>query len=191
MTHAQCFLTHLNITMDSNTDSETAKKVIAVEFDPRMVAELQKRVRGTEFQHKLRIIHCDVMKAELPFFDVCVANIPYQISSPLTFKLLAHRPFYRSAVLMFQREFAMRIVAQPGSPLFCRLSLNSQLLAKCSVGTVCAFSALICVERVVCRALFFHHFIRTPVRISYTACDESVEEQLSPAPEGRIVCDQA
>jgi 16S rRNA A1518/A1519 N6-dimethyltransferase RsmA/KsgA/DIM1 with predicted DNA glycosylase/AP lyase activity len=33
----------------------------------------------------------DVLKVELPFFDVCVANIPYQISSPLLFKLLSHR----------------------------------------------------------------------------------------------------
>jgi 18S rRNA (adenine1779-N6/adenine1780-N6)-dimethyltransferase len=54
------------------------------------------------------------MKAELPYFDVCVANIPYQISSPLTFKLLAHRPSFRAAVIMFQHEFAMRLVAKPG-----------------------------------------------------------------------------
>lgn len=47
--------------------------------------------QGTPHQHQLQIIHCDVMKAQLPYFDVCVANIPYQISSPLTFKLLAHR----------------------------------------------------------------------------------------------------
>lgn len=53
-----------------------------------------------------------------------------QISSPLTFKLLAHRPLFRCAVLMFQREFAMRLVAKSGTPLFCRLSLNTQLLAK-------------------------------------------------------------
>jgi len=31
---------------------------------------------------------------------------------------------------MYQREFALRLVAKPGDPLFCRLSLNSQLLAK-------------------------------------------------------------
>lgn len=54
------------------------------------------------------------MKTELPYFDVCVANIPYQISSPLTFKLLAHRPSFRAAVIMFQHEFAMRLVAKPG-----------------------------------------------------------------------------
>jgi 18S rRNA (adenine1779-N6/adenine1780-N6)-dimethyltransferase len=33
---------------------------------------------------------------------------------------------------MFQHEFALRIVAKPGDPLYCRLSANSQLLAKCS-----------------------------------------------------------
>ena len=47
--------------------------------------------QGTPYAHSLQIIHCDVMKAQLPYFDICVANIPYQISSPLTFKLLAHR----------------------------------------------------------------------------------------------------
>ena len=58
----------------------TISKVIAVEFDSRMVAELQKRVQGTDVAHKLHIIHGDVMKTDLPFFDVCVANIPYQVS---------------------------------------------------------------------------------------------------------------
>jgi 18S rRNA (adenine1779-N6/adenine1780-N6)-dimethyltransferase len=59
---------------------EAAKRVIAIEFDPRMVVELQKRVEGTEHGHKLTIIHGDVLKEEkLPFFDVCVANIPYQV----------------------------------------------------------------------------------------------------------------
>lgn len=82
------------------------KKVIAVEFDPRMIAELTKRVQETEFRTRLQIIHGDVMKVDLPYFDVCVANIPYQISSPLTFKLLTHRPFYRAAVLMFQVSFS-------------------------------------------------------------------------------------
>lgn len=39
-------------------------------------------------------------------------------------------PLLRCAVLMFQREFAMRLVAQPGDKLFCRLSINTQLLAR-------------------------------------------------------------
>ncbi|KAK9734599.1 hypothetical protein RND81_04G150900 [Saponaria officinalis] len=70
----------------------------------------------------------DVLKCELPYFDSCVANIPYQISSPLVFKLLDVN--FRCAIIMFQREFAMRLVAQPGDKLYCRLSVNIQLLAR-------------------------------------------------------------
>lgn len=109
---------------------EKVKKVIACEIDPRMVAELQKRTQGTPFQTKLQIMVGDVIKTDLPFFDVCVANVPYQISSPLVFKLLLHRPFFRCAVLMFQREFAQRLVAVPGDKLYCRLSINTQLLSR-------------------------------------------------------------
>jgi len=109
---------------------DKVKKVVACEVDPRMVAELQKRVQGSHMQQKLQIMVGDVIKSDLPFFDVCVANIPYQISSPLVFKLLLHRPFFRCAVLMFQREFAQRLVAKPGDKLYCRLSINTQLLAR-------------------------------------------------------------
>lgn len=59
-----------------------------------------------------------------------ISNTPYQISSPLVFKLLSHRPLFRCAILMFQREFALRLVARPGSPLWGRLSANVQLYAK-------------------------------------------------------------
>jgi len=109
---------------------EKVKKVVACEVDPRMVAEIQKRVQGSADAPKLQVMVGDVLKTELPFFDVCVANLPYQISSPFVFKLLLHRPFFRSAVLMFQREFAQRLVAQPGDKLYCRLSVNTQLLAR-------------------------------------------------------------
>ncbi|RHY51704.1 hypothetical protein DYB38_004258, partial [Aphanomyces astaci] len=109
---------------------EQAKKVIAVEFDPRMIAEVQKRVQNTEFVQRLHIIHGDAIKVQLPFFDVCVANLPYQISSPFVFKLLSHRPMFRCAVVMFQEEFAKRLSARPGDELYCRLSVNTQLLAK-------------------------------------------------------------
>lgn len=83
-----------------------------------------------ELQRKLQLIVGDVIKADLPYFDICVSNTPYQISSPLVFKLLAHRPMFRCAILMFQREFAMRLVARPGDEFYCRLSVNVQLLAK-------------------------------------------------------------
>ncbi|XP_065065411.1 probable dimethyladenosine transferase [Rhopilema esculentum] len=59
---------------------DKAKKVIACELDPRMAAELQKRVQGTQQASKLQVIVGDVLKTELPYFDCCVANLPYQVT---------------------------------------------------------------------------------------------------------------
>lgn len=109
---------------------QQGKKVYAVELDPRMVTELVKRFQYSEYSSKFELIQADFLTLDLPFFDVCVANVPYNISSPIVFKLLSHRPLFRCAVLMFQREFAMRMVAKPQSELYCRLSVNVQLLSK-------------------------------------------------------------
>ncbi|KAF9011346.1 adenine-N6,N6--dimethyltransferase [Cyathus striatus] len=109
---------------------EKAKHVTAIEMDPRMAAEVIKRVQGTPEQRKLEVIIGDFVKAEIPYFEVCISNTPYQISSPLVFRLLSHRPLFRVAILMFQREFALRLVARPGTSLWSRLSANVQLYAK-------------------------------------------------------------
>lgn len=109
---------------------ERAKNCIAVEMDPRMAAEVTKRVQGTSAQKRLDVMLGDVIKTELPYFDVCISNTPYQISSPLTFKLLATTPSPRVCILMFQREFAMRLFAKPGDRLYSRLSVNAQMWAK-------------------------------------------------------------
>ncbi len=110
---------------------EHAKKVIAFEIDPRMVTELHKRFQNSPHQHKLQVIKGNCLDFDFPYFDKCVANVPYAISSALIFKLLKN-PTFKCAVLMFQREFALRVCAQPGSEMWCRLSVNSQLLAKCA-----------------------------------------------------------
>ncbi|KAK5263285.1 Dimethyladenosine transferase, partial [Exophiala xenobiotica] len=81
---------------------EKAKKCIAVELDPRMAAEVTKRVQGTPQGKRLDVILGDVIKTDLPYFDVCISNTPYQISSPLVFKLLATTPAPRVCILMFQ-----------------------------------------------------------------------------------------
>jgi len=111
---------------------EQAKKVVAMEYDSRMVRELLKRVEGSgqRLDAKLQVIQGNALQTTWPFFDVMVANLPYQISSPVVFKLLLHRPMFRCAVLMFQEEFALRLTARPGEALYCRLSVNAQLLAK-------------------------------------------------------------
>ncbi|SCU81034.1 LADA_0B10858g1_1 [Lachancea dasiensis] len=108
---------------------EQARKVVAVEMDPRMGAELTKRVHGTAGERKLEILLGDFMKTELPYFDICISNTPYQISSPLVFKLINQPRPPRVSILMFQREFAMRLLARPGDSLYCRLSANVQMWA--------------------------------------------------------------
>jgi 18S rRNA (adenine1779-N6/adenine1780-N6)-dimethyltransferase len=68
---------------------ERAKKCICVELDPRMAAEVTKRVQGTPEQKKLEVMLGDVIKTELPAFDVCISNTPYQVCLLL---LLAREP---------------------------------------------------------------------------------------------------
>ncbi|RCI09248.1 hypothetical protein L249_1532 [Ophiocordyceps polyrhachis-furcata BCC 54312] len=109
---------------------EKARRCICVELDPRMAAEVTKRVQGKPEQRKLEVILGDVIKTDLPGFDVCISNTPYQISSPLVFKLLSMPNPPRTSILMFQREFALRLTARPGDALYCRLSVNAQFWAK-------------------------------------------------------------
>ena len=110
---------------------EQCRRVIAVELDPRMIGELIKRFPPHSTKgKKMTLIRGDAIKTKWPYFDLCIANLPYQISSPVIFKLLSHRPLFKCGVIMVQREFALRLIAQPGSELYCRLSANVQLLAK-------------------------------------------------------------
>ena len=103
---------------------EKCKRLEAFEVDPRMVSELQKRVNDMGLRHKINIHPGDVLKTEqLPFFDICIANLPYNISSEIVFRLLLHMPKFRVAVLMFQKEFADRIVAKPGDKNYGKGSL--------------------------------------------------------------------
>jgi len=117
--------------------AQRAKQVIAQEIDPRMAAEVKKRVNGAG-KTNLLIREGDVLRAEWPPFHVCAANLPYNISSPFTFKLLAHRPMFRCAVIMFQKEFAERLVAKTGEASYGRLCINTSLFAK--ITTVCKVS---------------------------------------------------
>ena len=53
---------------------EEVKRLVAVELDPRMIAETLKQVQGTKYQHRLQFIHGDCIKVDLPYFDVCVTG---------------------------------------------------------------------------------------------------------------------
>merc|ERR1711988_1070725 len=116
---------------------ETAKKVIAYEIDGRMASEVRKRAQNAG-RPNLEVQEGDCLRGSWPSFDVCAANLPYQISSPFTFRLLAHRPTFRCAVLMFQKEFAERLIANVGESQYGRLALNTRLFVK--VSCVCKVS---------------------------------------------------
>jgi len=105
-----------------------ADKVVAIEFDPKLVAVLEDRFRGDD---KLHIIHGDVLKVEFPIFDKVVANLPYSISSEITFKLFKHD--FKLGILMYQYEFAQRMIAKPGSGDYSRLTVNTAYFADASI----------------------------------------------------------
>lgn len=116
---------------------EKAKHVIAVEIDPRMVSELKKRIAAIpEYRGKFTVIHKDFTKMppnEIPPFDLCVSNCPYNISSGIVFRLLEIQPLPRKFVLMFQLEFAQRLAAEPGQDQYSRLTVNTKLLSKTKI----------------------------------------------------------
>lgn len=101
-------------------------KLVAVEQDPGFCAFLRRR-----FGDRIELIQGDAVRAFLPEFDKVVSNLPYQISSPITFKLLDIG--FESAVLMLQREFADRMVARPGTPEYGRLSVGVHYRAECEI----------------------------------------------------------
>ncbi|KAL8151995.1 hypothetical protein V2J09_021803 [Rumex salicifolius] len=108
---------------------EASHKVVVIEIDKRMPEVLHKRVATTGFGDKLTVICQDALKAEFPHFDIVVANIPYGISSPLIAKLVFGARTFRSATLLLQKEFARRLMANPGDSEFNRLAVNVKLVA--------------------------------------------------------------
>ena len=102
-----------------------ARRVIAIETDRTFVRHLADTVPEAE------VLLADAVKADWPPFDVMVSNLPYRISSPITFKLLG-TPFDR-AVLMYQWEFAKRMVAKAGTADYSRLSVGVYRRASCEI----------------------------------------------------------
>ncbi|WP_303235264.1 16S rRNA (adenine(1518)-N(6)/adenine(1519)-N(6))-dimethyltransferase RsmA [Methanosphaera cuniculi] len=101
--------------------AKKAKKVIAIEKDP-LIADVLKQRLIREKIDNVELIKGDALKIDYPPFDKVVSNLPYQISSPVTFKLLEY-PF-KKAVLMYQLEFAKRMQAKPDTHEYSRLTVG-------------------------------------------------------------------
>jgi 16S rRNA (adenine1518-N6/adenine1519-N6)-dimethyltransferase len=106
--------------------AENAGKVIAVEQDPKIANILIKRLKELHITN-VDIVIGDATKIEFPNFNKVVSNLPYKISSPITFKILEYN--FELAVLMYQLEFAQRMVAEPGDPNYSRLSVMMHFYA--------------------------------------------------------------
>lgn len=99
---------------------ELAKRVIAVEIDPKMAAELEstiaQRAPGTDFT----LIRQDAMKvSKLPAApDALVANLPYNISVPVLLHFLEQFDSIQTGLVLVQAEVAHRLAATAGSKIY-------------------------------------------------------------------------
>lgn len=112
-----------------------AAQVIAVERDPRCVAALQSVVEAS--QGRLTLIHGDALETDLvalaPAPRTIVANLPYNVATPLLIGWLRQASEFASMTLMFQREVALRLIASPRSKDYGRLSVMTQWLTEATL----------------------------------------------------------
>jgi 16S rRNA (adenine1518-N6/adenine1519-N6)-dimethyltransferase len=106
--------------------------VTAIEKDSRCITALQPLVVAAD--GCLRIVEGDALEidavAMLPAPRAIIANLPYNVATPLLLGWLRHINEFRSLTLMFQREVAERITARPGSKDFGRLAIIAQWVSK-------------------------------------------------------------
>ena len=105
-----------------------AQKVIAIEQDKKICEILSKRLEKEKIDN-VELINDDALNVDFPKFNKIVSNLPYQISSPITFKFLNYD--FDLAVLMYQKEFAQRMNGKVGTKNYSRLSC--MLYFKCNV----------------------------------------------------------
>ena len=108
--------------------AKRAKEVIAIEQDSNICKILSRRLKEEKIDN-VELINEDALKIEFPKFNKIVSNLPYQISSPITFKFLDYD--FDLAVLMYQKEFALRMNGEVGSKNYSRLA--AMLYFKCNV----------------------------------------------------------
>lgn len=111
--------------------AEGARRVLAVEKDARCLPALEEI--AAHYPGRLHVVHGDALDVDVlahlrPPVRI-VANLPYNVGTELLVRWLTPQhwpPFWESLTLMFQKEVAERIVAQPGSKAYGRLALLAQ-----------------------------------------------------------------
>ncbi|MFI0848995.1 16S rRNA (adenine(1518)-N(6)/adenine(1519)-N(6))-dimethyltransferase RsmA [Mesorhizobium sp. IMUNJ 23232] len=116
-----------------------AKRVVAIERDERCLAALEEI--SAHYPGRLEVVAADALKTDMAALTAgepakIVANLPYNIGTELLVRWLTVAewpPFYRSLTLMFQKEVAQRIVAEPGSDAYGRLGVLSGWRCKADI----------------------------------------------------------
>jgi 16S rRNA (adenine1518-N6/adenine1519-N6)-dimethyltransferase len=111
--------------------AEGARRVLAIEKDSRCMPALAEI--GAAYPGQLEVINGDALQVD-PLAHLTppiriAANLPYNVGTELLIRWLTPKdwpPFWSSLTLMFQKEVAQRIVAQPGSKAYGRLAILSQ-----------------------------------------------------------------
>ncbi len=102
---------------------EEAEKTLIIEKDEALASYLEGRYKDEEIE----IIERDVLDENLPHFDRVISNLPFNISSPITFKLLKRD--FDLGILTYQKQYADRMVAEPGGSEYSRLSVMVSTMA--------------------------------------------------------------
>lgn len=100
---------------------DRAGKVIAIEKDHRLADFIRQRYPEVE------LIHGDACAVELPACDKVVANLPYNISTPILERFVEGAAPPRRLVLMVQKEVALRLASTPRHKDYGALTLFTQL----------------------------------------------------------------
>ncbi len=105
-----------------------AAEVVAIERDRRCLAALEELAQA--YPGRLRLIEGDALAMDeshlVPAGAKVVANLPYNIATPLLLKWLGRAERFAGLTLMFQKEVARRIAATPGGKVYGRLSVIAQ-----------------------------------------------------------------
>ena len=113
---------------------EGGARVIAVEKDARFVPLLE--ALASHADGRLTIVQADALKLEsdaAPTGAPVIANLPYNVATPLLIGWLTNAWRPKAMTLMFQKEVAERITAAPGSKDYGRLSVLAQALADAGI----------------------------------------------------------
>jgi len=112
--------------------AEGARRVVAIERDPRCLAALGEL--AAHYPGRLELIAGDALALDPATLSEAprkiVANLPYNIATALLLRWLDRICDYESLTLMFQREVALRLVAPPRGPAYGRLSVLVQWLCE-------------------------------------------------------------